>query len=145
MADRPSRSPQVARELTAVGFIWRFAASLLLVLATYNPGPYSFYRWVTESESLGPEHFVIGVVVLIGWVILLAATKRSLNTLGMVLGIMLLAGLVWLMIDTGLLSLDSVSALTWVILVCIAALLAVGLCWSHIWRRLTGQFEVDSD
>jgi len=22
-------------------------------------------------------------------------------------------------------------------------LLAVGLSWSHVWRRLTGQFEVD--
>jgi len=37
------------------------------------------------------------------------------------------------------------SALSWVVLVCIAALLAIGLCWSHIWRRLTGQFEVDED
>ena len=63
----------------------------------------------------------------------------------MVLGVILLAGLVWLFIDFGVLSLDSVSAVTWVVLVCIAALLAVGLSWSHIWRRLTGQFEVDDD
>jgi len=145
MAENGSGRKQAARELTALGFLLRFAATLILVLATYNPSEYSFYHWVTNTESLGAEHFVVGVIVLIGWVILLAATKRSLNTLGMVLGILLLGGLVWLMIDFGVLSLESVSAVTWVILICIAALLAVGLCWSHIWRRLTGQFEVDSD
>jgi hypothetical protein len=145
MSENISKQKPVSREFTIFSFVWRFAAALLLVLATYNPSGYSFFHWVSNSEGLGPEHFVAGVIVLIGWVILLAATKRSLDTLGMVLGVILLAGLVWLLIDFGMLSLDSVSSLTWVILVCIAALLAVGLCWSHIWRRLTGQFEVDDN
>jgi hypothetical protein len=135
----------VSREFTVLSFLWRFAVSLILVLATYNPSGYSFFHWVTETDSLGAEHFVVGMILTIGWVILFAATKRSLNTLGMILGVLLLAGLVWLLIDVGLLSLDSVTATTWVILICISALLAVGLCWSHIWRRLTGQFEVDDE
>ena len=145
MAEKDSNTKRASSELTTAGFLLRLVATLVLVLATYNPSEYSFYHWVTKTEGLGPEHFVVGIVLLIGWVILLAATKRSLSTLGMVLGVLLLGGLVWLLIDFGVLSLDSVSALTWVILICIAALLAIGLCWSHIWRRLTGQFEVDSD
>jgi len=145
MTDNDTQQKPVSREFTALSFVWRFAASLALVLATYNPSGYSFFHWVRDSEGLGPEHLVVGVVVIIGWVILIAATKRSLDTLGMLLGIILLAGLVWLLIDLGALSLDSVSSITWVVLVCIALLLAVGLCWSHIWRRLTGQFEVDDD
>ena len=145
MSDKNNQKKSVSREFTVLSFVWRFLASLLLVLATYNPSGYSFFHWIGNSEGLGPEHFVVGVAVLIGWVILFAATKRSLDTLGMVLGVILLAGLVWLFIDFGVLSLDSVSAVTWVVLVCISALLAVGLSWSHIWRRLTGQFEVDDD
>jgi hypothetical protein len=145
MSENISKPKTISREFTIFSFVWRFAAALSLVLATYNPSGYSYFHWVSNSEGLGPEHFVVGVVVIIGWAILLAATKRSLETLGMVLGTVLLAGLVWLLIDFGMLSLDSVSSLTWVILVCIAALLAVGLCWSHIWRRLTGQFEVDDN
>jgi len=145
MANEAIKRKGVSREFTLFSFLWRFAASLLLILATYNPSGYSFFHWFGKSESLGPEHFVVGVVLLIGWIILFAATKRSLDTLGMFLGIILLAGIVWLLIDVGLLSLDSVSALTWVVLVCIAALLTVGLSWSHIWRRLTGQFEVDDE
>ena len=145
MAENTNQQKQVSREFTALSFVWRFAAALVLVLATYNPSGYSFFHWVGNAESLGAEHFVTGVIIVIGWVILIAATKRSLDTLGMVLGVVLLAGLVWLLIDLGVLSLNSASTVTWVVLVCISLLLAVGLCWSHIWRRLTGQFEVDDD
>ena len=144
MSDKPaSKSP--SREFTFVSFLLRFAGALALVLLTYNPSGYSYVSWVGNAPDLGAVHFVVGVLVIIGWIILISATKRSLDTLGIVLGIALLAGLVWLFIEIGWLSLNSTSAITWVVLVCIAALLAVGLCWSHIWRRLTGQFEVDDD
>ena len=135
-------------ELTLLGFLWRFAASLLLVLATYNPSEHSYFHWVKgaiRDGGIGPEHLLCGVVLIIGWTILIVATRRSLETVGTVLGIVLLGGLVWLMVDLGILNVDSVSALSWVILVCIAALLTIGLCWSHIWRRLTGQLETDTD
>jgi hypothetical protein len=86
---------------------------------------------------------VVGVVLLIGWVILLAATQRSLGPLGLILGGALLGGVVWLLNDIGWLGLASIQSATWVELICVAALLGVGLSWSHVWRRLTGQFEVD--
>mgnify|MGYP000240566853 CR=1 FL=1 len=54
-------------------------------------------------------------------------------------------GIVWLLVDFGILSIDSVSQFTWVILVILSVMLAIGLSWSHVWRRLTGQFEVDDD
>ncbi len=95
--------------------------------------------------SLLAEHFVVGVVLLIGWVILLAATQRSLGFLGLLLGGALLGGVVWMLVDIGWLNVSTFSSATWVGLICISALLAIGLSWSHVWRRLTGQFEVDSD
>ena len=140
-----AETKKVSREFTFVSFLLRFALSLALVLLTYNPTGFSYIGWVSDAPDRGAAHFVVGVLVLIGWIILVTATKRSLDTLGMVLGAALLAGLVWLFIELGWLSLNSTSAITWVVLICIAALLAVGLCWSHIWRRLTGQFEVDED
>lgn len=142
------KSPQPSRELTFLGFMWRFVASLALVLLTYNPSHYSYVYWVlhtTPEHPRGPEHFVVGVGLLIGWVILLTATQRSLGSLGLILGGALLGGIVWLLVDIGWLSVATVSSATWVALVCIAALLAIGLSWSHIWRRLTGQFEVDDE
>ena len=43
----------------------------------------------------------------------------------------------------GLLKADSVDAIAWIVLVCLAGVLAIGLSWAHIWRRLTGQYSVD--
>lgn len=142
------RSRATSKEFNLASFLWRFVAALFLVLVTYNPSGHSYMDWVlhtTPENPRGPEHFVVGIVLLIGWVILLTATQRSLGTLGLILGGALLGGTVWVLVDIGWLSVATVSAATWVALVCIAALLAIGLSWSHIWRRLTGQFEVDDD
>jgi len=38
---------------------------------------------------------------------------------------------------------DSTSAITWLVLLLISLILAVGMSWSHIRRRMTGQFDVD--
>ena len=146
-----SESSRSAGRRTSAEFDWagfgiRLAGTLFLVLATYNPSGWSFVHWIKNSFSnggLGPEHFVVGVIIIIGWVILLTATQRSMGTLGLVLESLLFGGLVWLLIDLGILSIDSVSEFTWIILIMLSVMLAIGLSWSHVWRRLTGQFEVD--
>ena len=143
-----SRDRRTSAEFDWLGFVIRLAATLVLVLATYNPSGWSFAHWLKNgfsNSSLGPEHFVVGVIILIGWVILLTATYRSMGTLGLVLEALLFGGLVWLLIDFGALDIDSVSEFTWVILIILSVMLAIGLSWSHVWRRLTGQFEVDDD
>jgi hypothetical protein len=85
---------------------------------------------------------VIGLL-LAGWVVFWIATWRALETLGVVLAAIILGAIVWLLIDVGWIRTDSVPAITWVVLVCIATVLAIGVSWSHISRRLTGQVEVD--
>ena len=83
------RSRRASREFDFLSFVWRFLASLLLVMVTYNPSEHSYVHWLraaTPENPLGPEHFVVGIALLIGWVILLAATHRSLGTFGLLLG-----------------------------------------------------------
>ena len=143
-----SSHSRTTSEFNFLSFIWRLLASLVLVTATYNPSDYSFVGWLraaTPENPLGPEHFVVGVALLIGWVILLAATQRSLGTFGLLLGGSLLGGVVWLLTDVGWLDIETVSSATWVGLLCVSVLLAVGISWYHVWRRVTGQFEVDAD
>lgn len=142
------RRTGVRREFGAASFFWRFVATLVLVVATYNPTRFSYYRWVRSGMSddrFGPEHFVVGVVLIIGWTILVVATQRSLGTVGLFLAAALIGGLVWWLTDLGWIAVGSVSALTWISLFCLAVLLTVGLSWSHVWRRLTGQYEVDDN
>ncbi len=146
MTNNKGRHSRTSRELDVPGFLLRLVGTSVLVLATYNPSGWSFTHWVKTAFAnnvLGPEHFVVGVILVIGWIILLSATYRSMGLLGLVLGGALFGGLVWLLIDFGVLTIDSSSELTWVILVVASIVLAIGLSWSHVWRRLTGQFEVD--
>jgi hypothetical protein len=117
-------------------------------VATYNPSRVSYYHWLESgftNGGLGPEHFVVGIILIAGWAMLVVATRNSLGTGGLVLVAALLGGIVWWLTDIGLFAVGSGAALSWVILACTAVLLAVGLSWSHIWRRVTGQVEVDND
>ena len=137
---------QVSSNFNAMSFLWRALAALALVLLTFNPSGYSFYHWIYDAfsgEGIGALHFFVLAVMVAGWSILLVATWNALDTFGMVLVAVLLGTLVWLVLDMGLVSADSGGALTWLVLVCIALLLAIGLSWSHIWRRVTGQYTVD--
>lgn len=136
------------REFSIASFLWRFAGVLALVVATYNPSRFSYVGWLRSTladpaASLGPEHFVVGMILVIGWAILIVATQKSLGPLGLLLAAALIGGIVWWLTSIGFVSVGSVQALTWVILLCLATVLAVGLSWSHVWRRLTGQYEVD--
>jgi uncharacterized membrane protein len=132
--------------LTGAGFLWRFIAALALVLLTYNPSGQSAYHWISSAiaeSAFGPLHLLLLAALLIGWVIYWIATWRALGTLGVALAGLVLGAIIWLLIDIGLLKLDSVSAITWVFLVGLSIVLAVGVSWSHVWRRLTGQINVE--
>lgn len=147
MAEKTGRRGR-GHDVSLGGFIIRLIAALVLVFATYNPSGYSFVDWIRDAMAdgtLGALHFFLGVLLLIGWTIYGVASIRALGTLGLILGSLFFGGLVWVLIEYEILKLDSASGITWVVLVCLAALLAVGVSWSHIWRRMTGQLEVDED
>ena len=134
------------RSFTGIDYLLRFLAPLVLVLITYNPSGHSFYTWFSDALAageIGGLHFLALVILIIGWSILLIATWRALDTFGVILTCALLAAIVWVLIDWGLLDADSASAITWITLVCLAAVLAIGLSWAHLWRRMTGQYTVD--
>jgi hypothetical protein len=121
---------------------WLFAA--VLVFGTYNPTEYSFVGWLlSEDFSFGPLPALLGVALMIAWIIYLRATFRSLGWIGITLGAVLFGCLIWLFVDLGVLSLEATGALTWVALLLASLLLATGMSWSHIRRRLSGQLDVD--
>jgi hypothetical protein len=143
MADKQQAS---STTLSGAGFLWRLLAALVLVLLTYNPSGHSAYHWIGSAianSAFGPVHLIVVAVLLFGWAIYWFATWRALGTLGVTLAGLLLGALIWLLFDIGLLASRSVSAITWISLVCLACVLAIGVSWSHLWRRLTGQINVE--
>ena len=118
-------------EFTIVSYLGRLAFAAILVFGTYNPTDYSYIGWVfAEETSFGPVIALVGVALLIGWVVFLRATWMSLGALGVILGTALFACLIWLLVDVGWLSLDSPSAISWVVLLLLSLVLATGMSWS---------------
>ena len=129
-------------------FIIRLVFALLLVYGSYNPSTYSFYHWAKEvllgdALSLTPAFAMSAVVLLIGWTIYIRATLRSLGTFGLTLAFSFFAIIVWWLMDIGLLATGSRSILSYIILFLLAAILATGMSWSHIRRKMSGQVDVD--
>ena len=125
-------------------FLLRWLFAVILVFGTYNPTAYSFIGWLlSDGFSFGPLPALAGMALLIAWVVYLRATFNSLGWIGILLGAALFGTLIWLLIDLGVLSLDASGALTWVALLLVSLLLATGMSWSHIRRRLSGQLDVD--
>lgn len=130
--------------LTWAGFFLRLLAAIVLVFSTYNPSGWSYYHWVSENLSnLNPLMALAGIVLLIGWTIYLRATARSLGIFGLLLAAAFFGTLLWLVIDWGLVAVDSITAITYIILVIMCGILAIGISWSHVRRRMTGQVDVD--
>ncbi|MFT6289276.1 MAG: hypothetical protein ACJAYC_001182 [Halieaceae bacterium] len=134
----------MAQEFNAGSFFARWLFAALLVFGTYNPTAYSFFSWVlAEGTEFGPIVAIIGLALLICWIIFLRATFLSMGWLGICLGGALFACVLWLFVDLGWITLDSTGAITWLVLLVMSLILATGISWSHIRRRLTGQLDVD--
>lgn len=144
MSDKSAAKPHTS--FGPMDFLLRLLASIVLVLITFNPTGYSYFHWFKEAftgEGAHAIHYFAGVVLVVGWSIFIIATSRSLGGFGSFLSTAVIGTGIWLLADMGILRADSATAITWLILFALAILLAVGLSWAHIWRRLSGQIDVD--
>jgi hypothetical protein len=129
---------------TPLGFALRLLAALVLVLCTFNPSGISYVHWVADVfPRITPVQAIVGLVLIAGWIVYITATLRSIGLPGIGLVAAFFAAVVWLMTSWGWLDLHNGKAMAWVVLVICAFILAVGISWSHIRRRLTGQADVD--
>jgi len=125
-------------------FGMRFLFSAILVFATYNPEGFSCFDWVKNVfPSVTIEQAFVGVVLIIGWVIYLRATLRSLGMIGLILAFAFFGLLIGMLFKWGWISLDASKMVAYVVEVLLAIILAVGMSWSHLRRRMSGQLDMD--
>lgn len=116
----------------------------LLVMATYNPTPWSYYDWVVYSfEDFNPLVILAGVVLLIGWSIYIRATLRSLGAIGLVLAFAFFGVLLWVIIDWGIVAVENITAVTWIVLMIMSLILGIGMSWSFVRRKISGQQDIN--
>ena len=126
------------------GFGLRFLFAFALVLASYNPSGYSYYHWLEDTlPDINPYICLAGLVLLIGWVVYLRATVRSLGFLGLLLLGAVFGCVLWMLFDWGWFDPAQGEVVAWLLVLMQAFILAIGISWSHIRRRLTGQVDID--
>lgn len=125
-------------------FIVRFIFALVVVFSTYNPEGYSYFHWIYEDlPAFSVLKAFIGVILLICWIILIRATLGSLGAIGILLAVAFFGLAIWLIIDVFGLSTDSFRVVAYIISIMLANVLSIGISWSHIRRRLSGQVDTD--
>ena len=127
---------------TFTSFLLRYLIALFLVFITYNPTEYSWVQWL-NSDTAMVYKVASGIVLLIGWIMFLRATWNSLGAFGTVLAAAFFSVIIWLLVEWGLLTLDNTSVIVWIVEFTFSGVLAVGMSWSHIRSRVSGQYDTD--
>lgn len=134
--------------ITWGGVLGRLLASLVLVFLTWNAEGWSYYHWAIQplldgAGNFSAIKFLAGALLVAAWVVFLQATRRSIGLMGAVLVAAIAGGVIWLLISSGVVTASSGRGLARVVLIAISVILAVGMSWSHMSRRLTGQADTD--
>ena len=125
-----------------MGLVLRWVFAFGLIAATYNPTEYNFVRWAATSDQLSVT-VLVGLGLLVGYIIYLRATLRSIGAFGMMLILAIVGALLWVLYDFGLLDMQNRNLTVWIGIFALSAVLGIGLSWSIVRRRLSGQTDVD--
>ncbi|WP_299925839.1 DUF6524 family protein [uncultured Pelagimonas sp.] len=127
-----------------MSFFLRWLFAFVLLAATYNPTEWNYVRWAMANwDAQLPLVVLAGLVLVIGYVIYIRATLRSIGGFGMLLVAALVGAILWVLWDFGLLDIENPKVTTWVGTLALSIVLAVGLSWSIIRRKLSGQVDTD--
>ncbi|WP_272005726.1 DUF6524 family protein [Roseovarius sp. ZX-A-9] len=127
-----------------MGFIIRWLVAFALLAATFNPTEWNYTSWVARNFSdQMPLAVLIGLLLAAGYIIYLRATLRSIGGFGMLLVAAIIGAVLWVLYDYGVFTLRNDAAMVWLGLVTLATVLGIGLSWSHVRRRLSGQSDMD--
>lgn len=128
--------------LSGIGL--RFLFAFLLVCFTWNPTRFNYVQWaMAQWDGLAPLVAFSGLVLLMGWIFFLRTTATSLGVLGLVLSTGLAAIVLWILFRYNIVSTESTTLISWIVLILFSAILAAGMSWAHLRARWSGQATVD--
>jgi hypothetical protein len=122
----------------------RFLFAFVLVVVTWNPTRYNYIEWArAQWDALAPLVLFVGIVLLMGWIFFVRTAAHSLGALGLILCLALGGTVLWTLFYFDLVSGESTTLLSWIVLALFSAILAAGMSWAHLRARWSGQATVD--
>ncbi len=125
------------------GFAIRWLWCALLVFATFNPTGYSYYHWVMEPNAGAASlKVLVGVILLTGDIALLRMMMVSVGYQGTGAIFSVIAVVLFSAVELGIIERTGVLWNAYWLLFILVTVLAVGLNWSHVQLRITGERDV---
>jgi len=123
------------------GMLVRILFAVILVVATWNPAGVSYVEWaLIDTSTFDATKALVGVLLLAGWIMAVRATWVSLGLMGVVLAAVVIGVFVWWLISIGIVATDGRGFL-WIVLIAIGVVLGIGMGWSLVRAKATGQVE----
>lgn len=126
-----------------VNFFLRLIFTFFLVFATYNPSGRSFYHWMHQGEAPATIIMVVAISIFAAYGFLIRATWRSIKPLGALLIVIFLLLFNIMLVDIGVVGISQDWVPKVMALSSFAVLLAIGVSFSAIRARLSGQIDSD--
>ena len=127
-----------------MGILLRWLGAFILLAATFNPTPWNYVTWAEANwSSQTPLAVLAGLLLAVGFMIYGAATFRSIGPFGILLIAAIFGAVLWVLIDWGVLALGNSSVTIWLGILALSLILGIGLSWSILRQRLSGQATVE--
>ena len=129
-----------------MGFLIRWLVAFVLLALTFNPTGFSYVGWAQSAwtDNL-PMAVLLGLVLLVAYVVFLTAVLRGIGRLGAGLLLAVMAALLWVLVDIGWIDVSNPTSNAWIAILALSVVLGFGMYWGILWRRISGQVEVDED
>lgn len=127
-----------------MGILLRWLGAFLLLAAIFNPTRWNYVTWARASwADQMPLIVFSGLILAVVAMVYLVATMRSIGVAGaLVIAAIFAAGL-WVLSDWGLLGLENSALNIWLGILALSLILGVGMSWSILRQRLSGQQTTD--
>ena len=127
-----------------MGILLRWLGAFVLLAAIFNPTDWNF---VTGARANWPDQMPLivfgGLILGVIMMVYLVATIRSIGILGAIVIAAIFAAGLWVLTDWGVLALGNSDLTVWLAILALSLILGIGMSWSILRQRLSGQATVD--
>ncbi|AZL60429.1 hypothetical protein EI545_17325 [Tabrizicola piscis] len=127
-----------------MGIFLRWLGAFLLLAAIFNPTNWNYVTWARDGwADEKPLIVFLGLILAVAAMVYIVATMRSIGLIGALIIAAIFGAGLWVLTDWGLLALGNSALTVWLAIFALSLILGIGMSWSILRQRLSGQASVD--